>query len=492
MAQSGDCEKSETLDPPDWADHLAVAHQMVDAAARHLGNLRDLPVWQAMPEVVQSAYSAPFPQDPVPLAEVWSDLQSNLLPFGMGNVHPRFFMWYMGAGTFTGALAEFLAAIDGSNLGAGHTAARQMDMQVTDWLRDMMGFPEGASGTLVDGGSKANIIGLTVARNVMAGVNIREHGVASIPQPLRFYTSDQVHSCHQKAVELLGLGNRALVRVASDPDCRIDLAALSRAIAEDRAAGMKPACVIATAGTTNSGAIDDLPALRDLCKREGLWLHVDGCIGALVRIAPRNRQLVAGLEDADSLALDLHKWLHAPFEAGVALLRDRVQHLESFTLHPEYLEEKPRGIASGEHLYNYNLQTSRGFRALKLWMLLKEHGTAKFGRLIDQNIDQAKYFAKLVLAEPSMALMAPVGLNIVCFRHDPGGLDEAALRKLNSEIMLRLQEEGIAALSDTTVKGHHCLRMAICNHRTTSEDLDLVLAEGLRIAAEVRNDGRSH
>jgi glutamate/tyrosine decarboxylase-like PLP-dependent enzyme len=441
-----------------------------------------------MPEAVRAGFDAPFPKDPVPLAEVWADLQSNLLPYGMGNVHPRFFMWFMGAGTFTGALAEFLAAIDGSNLGAGFTAARQMDMQVTDWLRDMMGFPEGASGTLVDGGSKANIIGLTVARNVMAGVDVREHGVAAIPQHLRFYTSDQVHSCHQKAVELLGLGNRALVRVASDAACRIDLAALSRAIAEDRAAGVKPACVIATAGTTNTGAIDDLPALRDLCRREGLWFHVDGCIGALARLAPRHRHLVAGLEDADSLALDLHKWLHAPFEAGVALLRDRTQHLQSFTLHPEYLEEKPRGIASGEHLYNYNLQTSRGFRALKLWMLLKEHGTAKFGRLIDQNIDQAEYFASFVQAEPSMALMAPVGLNIVCFRHDPGGLDEAALRKLNTEVMLRLQEEGIAALSDTTVKGHHCLRMAICNHRTTREDLDLVLAEGLRIAADVRKE----
>lgn len=485
MALSGEYNMAETLDPADWADHLAVAHRIVDAAAHHLGSLRDRPVWQPMPETAQATYDTPLPQDPAPLGDIWQTLQTDLLPYSMGNIHPRFFMWYMGASSFTGALAEFLAAIDGSNLGAGFTAARAMDMQVTDWLREMTGFPEGASGTLVDGGSKANIIGLTVARNVMAGVDVREFGVAAMPQPLRFYASDQVHSCHQKSVELLGLGNRALVRVPSDDDCRIDLAALSRAIAEDRAAGLKPACVIATAGTTNTGAIDDLPALHDLCQREGLWFHVDGCIGALVKIAPRHRHLVTGLEKADSLALDLHKWLHAPFEAGVALIRNRAQHLGAFTLHPEYLEEKPRGIASGEHLYNYNLQTSRGFRALKLWMLLKEHGTAKFGRLIDQNIEQAKYFAALVRAEPLVRLMAPVGLNIVCFRYDPGELGETALRRLNSEVMLRLQEAGIAALSDTTVKGHYCLRMAICNHRTRYDDLDFVFQEGLKIAAAV-------
>jgi aromatic-L-amino-acid/L-tryptophan decarboxylase len=485
MTHLSTIETPETLDPEDWTETLGIAHRMVDEAALHLRDLRDRPLWQAMPDAVRQGYHTLLPQDPASLTEVWEDLRRNLLPYSMGNTHPRFFMWYMGAGTFTGALGEFLAAIDGSNLGAGDTAARQMEMQVTGWIRQMMGFPEGASGTLVDGGSKANIIGLAVARNVMAGVDVREEGVAAIPQPLRFYTSDQVHSCHQKAVELLGLGNRALVRVPTDDACRIDLTALAKAIADDRVAGLKPACVIATAGTTNTGAIDDLPAIRDLCRREGLWFHIDGCIGALVKIAPHHGHLVTGLEDADSLALDLHKWLHAPFEAGVALVRNRAQHLGAFALHPEYLEEKPRGIASGEHLFDYGLQTSRGFRALKLWMLLKEHGTAKFGRLIDQNIDQARYFEKSVQAEPTLTLMAPTALNIVCFRHDPGGLDEAALRALNTEVMLRLQEAGIAALSDTTVKGHHCLRMAICNHRTTRADLDLVQREGLRIAAEV-------
>ena len=484
--------REDTLDPADWTATLALAHRMVEDAVAHLRDVRDRPLWQAMPDAVRHSYDAPLPQGPRPLAEVWDDLRANLMPYPMGNIHPRFFMWYMGAGTFTGALGEFLAAIDGSNLGVGNNAAPLMDAQVTGWIRTMMGFPESASGTLVDGGSKANIIGLTVARNVMAGVDVREEGVAAIPQPLRFYTSDQVHSCDQKAVELLGLGNRALVRVQTNDACRIDLPALAKAIADDRAAGLKPACVIATAGTINTGAIDDLPAIRDLCRREGLWFHVDGCIGALVRIAPHYRHLVAGIEDADSLALDLHKWLHAPFEAGCALVRDRAQHLGAFAVHPEYLEEKPRGVAAGEYLYNYGLQTSRGFRALKLWMLLNEHGTAKFGRLIDQNIEQARYFAEAVRAGPNLTLIAPTVLNIVCFRYDPGGLDEAGLRVLNTEIMLRLQEAGIAALSDTTVKARHCLRMAICNHRTRREDLDLVVREVLRIGDEVFEEHRGH
>ncbi len=487
MTQHQIPNRPETLDPADWTEAQAIGHQMIDFAVDRLRGVRDRPVWQEMPDAVRQSFDAPLPQESAPLGEIWGDLRANLMPYPMGNIHPRFWMWYMGAGSFTGALGELLAASEGSNLGGGNSAAARMDQQVTGWIQSMMGFPEGASGTLVDGGSMANIIGLTVARNEMAGVDVREEGVAAIPAPLRFYASDQVHSCHQKALELLGLGNRALVRIPSDALCRMDIGALATAIAKDRAAGLKPACVIATAGTTNTGAIDDIAAIRDLCRREGMWFHVDGCIGALVRIAPRHRHLVAGIEDADSLALDLHKWLHAPFEAGCALVRDKAKHRAAFAVHPEYLEAKPRGIAAADYLHDYNLQTSRSFRALKLWMLLKEHGVAKFGRLVDQNIDQAHYLASLIEAEPCMSLMAPTSVNIVSFRYDPGGLDEAGLRSLNIEIMLRLQEAGLAALSDTTVHDRHCLRAAICNHRTRREDLDLLITETKRIGLEIQS-----
>lgn len=337
----------------------------------------------------------------------------------------------------------------------------------------------------------ANIIGLTAARNALASVDVRAEGVAAIPQQLRFYGSDQVHSCHQKAVELLGLGNKALRRVPTGSDYRMDVSVLKQMIAEDREAGHRPACVIATAGTVNTGAIDDLSAISALCKAEELWFHVDGCIGALAAIAPENRQLVKGLEVADSMALDPHKWLHVPFEAGCALVRDATTHRNTFAVHPEYLEEKPRGIAATEYLHDYNLQTSRAFRALKIWLTLKEHGVEKFGLLIDQNIAQARYLSGLIERAPDLQLMAPTEINIVCFRYSPGRMQEAELRELNTEIMLRMQETGIAAVSDTYVAGHHCLRAAICNHRTRREDLDLLIEEVSRIGSILTNCDRN-
>ena len=471
----------ETLDPLDWTEAKALAHTMVDDAIDHLSRVRERPVWQAMPGEVRDFFLERVPDQPLPLDTVYSELKQNLLPYPMGNIHPRFWGWYMGAGNFTGALGDFLAAIDGSNLGGGNTAAAQLDRQVVNWLKDMMGFPDTASGTLTSGGSMANMVCLTVARNAKAGVDVRKEGVTNLPQRLRYYASDQVHSCHQKAMETLGLGSNALALVPTDSDYRLNVAALEEMIAGDHAMGLRPACVIATAGTTNTGAIDDLPAIAEVCRRENIWFHVDGCIGALIKIAPEHHRLVEGIELADSLALDPHKWLHAPFEAGCALVKDRKLHFSTFALHGDYLEEKPRGVAAGEYLFDYGFDLSRGFKALKVWMALKEHGVEKFGRLIDQNITQGRYLEALVNQEPKLELMAPVPINIVCFRYKIEGGDEAAHKALNTEIMLRMQEEGTAVMTDTTINGRHCLRAAINNHRTTRDDLDLLVQETVRL-----------
>jgi len=250
--------------------------------------------------------------------------------------------------------------------------------------------------------------------------------------------------------------------------------------------------VIATAGTVNTGALDDLEAIADLCAAEGLWLHVDGCIGALLAIAPAGRALVRGIARADSIALDPHKWLHAPFEVGCALVRDAAVHRGTFTVTPEYLEQAPRGIASGEWLHDYGLQTSRGFRALKVWMALKEHGAARFGRLIDQDLAHARYLTARIEATPGLTLCFPPAINIVCFRYDPGDLPEPALKDLNTEIMLLMQETGVAAVSDTTVKGRHCLRAAINNHRTIRADLDLLVDEVVRLGVALLEEHMVH
>jgi aromatic-L-amino-acid decarboxylase len=355
----------ETLDPEDWTTASTMAHKIIDDAIHHLSQVRERPIWQEMPPHVRTAYLSPVPDQPTALENVYAELSENLMPYPMGNIHPRFWGWYMGAGNFTGALGDFLAAIEGSNLGGGNTAAAQLDRQVVNWLKSMMGFPATASGTLTSGGSMANMVGLTVARNAMAGVDVRTEGVTNLPQPLRYYASDQVHSCHQKAMETLGLGSRALRLVPSDQNFRMDIPSLEAMIAEDRAAGMRPACVIATAGTTNTGSIDDLKAIGEVCRRQGIWFHIDGCIGALIKIAPLHAHMVDGIETADSLALDPHKWLHTPFEAGCAIVKDRNLHFSTFALHGDYLEEKPRGVAAGEYLFDYGFELSRGFKALK-------------------------------------------------------------------------------------------------------------------------------
>lgn len=478
----------ETLDPQDWEHSRKLAHEMLDDAVNHISSVRDRATWAEMPDDVRAYYKTKVPNGPQDLSAVYADLRENLLPYSMGNIHPRFWGWYMGSSNFTGALGDFLAAVDGSNLGGGNTAASAIDDQVVNWFKELMGFPEDASGTLTSGGSMANLVAHTVVRNAKAGVDVRAEGILSMPQPLRYYASDQVHSCHQKAIETLGLGAKSLTEIPTDDHQRMDIAALEAAIADDIAKGIKPACVIGTAGTTNTGALDDLNAIADICEREGIWFHVDGCIGAFVRLAPKNKSLVAGMERADSIALDPHKWLHTPFEAGCVIMRDAKRHFETLEMHGDYLQMQTRGLIAGKFLADYSFELSRGFKALKIWMSIKENGVEKFGRLIDQNIAQAQYLESLIHAEPKIELVAPVGLNIVCFRYANGETDEEALKSMNTEIMLRIQESGFAVPSDTTVNGKHCLRVAINNHRTQMRDLDLlienVLMHGEAIEAE--------
>lgn len=476
----------ETLDPEDWEQSRKIAHRMVDDAIEYLKTVRERPVWQDIPDGIRAQLRKPLPENPTDLGDVYQALMDNVMPYPMGNIHPRFWMWYMGTSNFTGAIGDFMAAIIGSNLGGGNHAAALVDRQVVDWCKQMIGLPLSASGTLVSGGSMANIICHNVARNVMAGCDIRAQGVSAIPHPLRFYGSDQLHSCHQQAMEVLGLGKQGLRQIKSNRRFEIDLDALVQAIEDDRKAGCKPAAVIATAGTVNSGAIDDLNAIAELCREQRLWFHVDGCIGALITIADKYGHLVAGLEKADSVALDPHKWLHAPFEVGCAIIRDSAAHLNTFTLTPEYLEKTRRGVAAADDwLFDYGLQTSRGFRALKVWLAVQEHGINKFGRLIDQNIDQAHYLSGLITRQPNLELLTPTVINIVCFRFNPGDKGKQQIKDINVEIMLRMQETGVAAISDTTLDGEHCLRVAINNHRTRRSDLDLLVSEVLKTAKEI-------
>jgi len=481
-------DRYETLDPENWDEMRELAHRMVDDALDYIQTAGDRPVWNPVPADVAEQLKTAAPDGPSSPAEVYDEFRANIMPYNLHTNHPRFWCWYMGSGTVMGALADFLAAVLNPNVGGINHVAPRVERQVIGWINEMMGYPEGASGLLTSGASMANFIALSVARNSNSGYDVRREGVLAAPGPLTVYASTEIHSCNQKAIETLGLGSNGLRKVPVNDDYTIDLDALERQVAKDREAGMVPFCVIATAGTINTGAIDDMDAIADFCAREGLWFHVDGAIGAVAVLADNVREQLSGMDRADSIALDLHKWMHIPFEAGCVVVRDAPAHRDSFILVPEYLQRSSDGggMASGSYWFSdYGLQLTRQFRALKVWMSVKEHGLERFGRMIARNVEQAHYLGSLVTAAPELELAGPIGLDIVCFRYNPGGLDRETLNTLNEKLLVRLQEGGVAAPSYTTLKGNYCLRAAISNHRSRFEDFDLMVEEVLRIGREL-------
>jgi len=482
-------ERPDALDPADPSELRRLAHRMIDDAFDDLAALPDRPAWRPMPPEHEARFEASLPHDGAGAATAYAAYRRDVAPYRMGNDHPRFWAYYMGNGNLVGALAEFLAAMDASNLGGGATGAARVERQVVAWGTQMLGLPADSSGLLTSGASMANLIGLAVGRHVAVGEDVRRDGVAAAPGRLVTYASTEVHSCHQRALELMGMGSRSLRKIPVDADFRIDLAELASAIAQDRADGAVPMAVVANAGSINTGSVDDMRALADLCRREGLWFHVDAAIGAPVKLAPTKAHLVDGLELADSVALDLHKWMHMPFEAGMLVVRDAAAHRAAFTLTPEYLQRTARGLAGDAAWFSdYGPQLSRDFKALKVWMTLQAYGADLFGRLVERNIAQAHALARTVGAWADGEVVAPVVLDIVCLRLHPDGVPEAALDGFHEELVLRIQESGEAVVSTTTVHGRRCLRVAICNHRTTDGDVERFVRVLRRTADELAGE----
>src|SRR6266576_152425 len=416
-----------SLDPQgakEWEELRQLGHRMVDEMLEYLRTARERPVWRPVPAAVRARLSGPAPRQPAAAADVYEEFKRDVLPYPTGNIHPRFWGWVIGTGTPVGMLADMLASGMNPQVAEFDDAPAVVENQVIGWL-----------------------------------------------------------------VELLGLGHDALRAIPVTADYAIDLQALRDKLAADRAAGWRPICIVGNAGTVNTGATDDLRALAALSRDEQTWFHVDGAFGALAALVPELRPLVAGLEDADSVAFDLHKWLYMPYEVGCTLVRDQQAHRATFNVTPAYLASFDRGIAAGGFPFaERGVQLSRGFRALKVWMSFKTHGVDAFAQLIHQNVRQAHYLAGLVTKHPRLELLAPAPLNVVCFRFVVPRADDATLNALNKEILLRIQESGVAIPSQTVLNGKFAIRVAITNHRSRREDFDLLVRAVVETGTALRSD----
>ncbi len=435
----------EHLDPADWEAFRATAHAMLDRILDYTRDVRDRPVWQKMPSALRRELHAPLPEEGRDLAEVCAEFERLVLPYTSGNVHPRFMAWVHGGGNPAGIVAEMLAAGLNANLGGRDHAPIEIERQVIRWMAALFGMPDTAGGLLVTGTSIANLMAVLIARVQAVGAAVRRTGVSP---GLVAYTSADAHNCVARAMDMAGLGTDALRLIPIDAEGRMLARTVASAVAADRAAGLRPFLVIATAGSVNLGAIDDLPGLAALCRAERLWFHIDGAFGALAALSPALRPLLAGIEDADSIAFDFHKWGQVPYDAGCLIVRERAHAEQAFAAPAAYLRREARGLAGGAPWpCDLGPDLSRGFRALKVWFTFKTLGTARIGAAIDRSCAVARHLAARIDAAPMLERLAPVPLNIVCFRYR----FKTDCDRRNAALVADLQESGLAAPSTTIV-----------------------------------------
>jgi len=456
-----------------------------EAVAEHRAQLLSRPVFGKVSDA--SLFEEGVPEEGQPFEQVLAFVRRHILPFPMGNSHPRFYGFINATADPVGIVADYLAAAMNPNCWGGDHAAIHVEHRVVRWLAEMLRLPAEAEGILVSGGSMANFTALAAARCAMFDGNVREEGLAG-KAPATVYASDQVHSCVDKAVDLLGIGTNQLRKIPTDAHFRIRIDLLEQAVAEDRRTGKRPSIVVGNAGTVNTGAIDPLEELSAFCRRESLWFHVDGAYGAMAAICPTLAPLFAGMERADSIATDPHKWLYVPYEAGATLVRERGRLGAAFRKFPEYLASDPESPFPGPAWFaERGVELSRGFKALKVWMGLKTHGRRGYAAAIENDVRLARFLAAEVDRRPEFERLADSVLSVVNFRYRPAGraLSDEALDRLNRRIVNRLVGDGSFFLAPTILKGRSSLRVAIVNFRTREEDLLALLEESARVGREI-------
>jgi glutamate/tyrosine decarboxylase-like PLP-dependent enzyme len=455
----------------------ALGYRAVDIATAHLAGIRDDPVYQPVPREVRAALmDAPLPEDPVVIDVLLEAFTSTVLPYPMGNGHPRFFGWVNSPPAPAGIVAELLAAAFDPSCAGGDHAAIYLERGVVRWLMELVGFPvEGSMGILTSGGSMASLTAIATARHAAAladGWNDRESGLQGNDRPpFVMYLSGEGHTTMVKAAELIGIGNRQVRKIPVRGDFTMDVAALREAIAADRAAGLRPFLVAASAGTVSTGAIDPIDDIADLCQREGLWFHIDGAYGAVGVLDERVADRFSGMQRADSLALDPHKWLSVPVECGCALVRDGGMLRDTFSLVPPYVRtEEGKGIGGLPWFAEYGFQQTRGFRALKVWMTLASAGREGIAATIRRHNDLAAYLASRVRECDDLELLSEPTLSIVCFRYRHDEPDD-----FNKRIMETMQSEGRAFVTQAILDGAFWLRANVLHYATTREDIDALV-----------------
>ncbi|MBL0319724.1 MAG: aminotransferase class I/II-fold pyridoxal phosphate-dependent enzyme [Alphaproteobacteria bacterium] len=445
-------------------DMRRMAEKVFGLIVDHFAGLKDLPVTTPSTlEHITEGLHEPMPTQAVPVEQLLAQLKTHVFDQMTHLDHPRYFAFVPGPSNFVSAMADAIASSFNVFSGAfiGPSGVAQIEVTTIEWLRELFRFPQDAGGLFVSGGSMANMTGLAVARHVMLAGNTTNATV---------YFSDQTHSSVAKGLKILGFQQFQLRKIASDATFRLSVDALRQQIATDRLQGLVPFCVVANAGTTNAGAADPIKELSAFCKAEGLWLHVDGAYGGSAAITERGRKVLEGIELADSLGIDPHKWMFQPYEIGCVLVRNREHLKNTFRFSAEYLKLNEQ-CAEQINFCDYGVQLTRGFRALKLWLSLKAFGVDAFRAAITKGIENAEIVESLLRNGDCWEIITPAQLGIITFRYRADGLDESALNELNNHIAQDIIYSGYAMLSPTILGGKHVLRMCTINPRTTHDDL---------------------
>ena len=495
MPNRPDPMPSLDVDPKRVRDLIGGAGDLV---GEFLERLPTLPVDRPRTiDEVRGVVARPIPDEGLDDDELLAYLRDVVFETSMYPGHPGFLAYVVGAGTAHGAVADLVAAAINQNVGGWRLGpgATEMELHLTTWFARAFGMPEGAGGLVTSGGSMANFVALKVARDRALGLESRESGVAGAR--LTSYTSGEVHFATTRAADMLGLGSASVRQIAFDDRYKIDVAALKEAIHRDREDGLTPFAVIATAGTVGTGAVDPMDEIAEVCGTEGLWMHVDAAYGGPAVFADELKPLFAGIERADSIAFDPHKWLYTPQSGGVVLVRDLQWLSDSFAAHATYVHEDKELTGRGIDFGMMGPQLSRSFWALKIMVSLLAHGTRAYSDRIAHDVALAGYLAELVEEHDELELMAPVELSICCFRYVPSDLrgtdSDEYLDRLNERLMATAQVDGRVYFSNAVLHDRFVLRCCIVNFRTEAEHLERVVAVttelGARLDAEMRGAG---